>query len=162
MDFLRAAWHKVQPDKPFIYYFQDDALKNLYNNEKRWAAIVRYASMFSILLACLGIFGLTALKLSRREKEIGIRKVLGARLEQILILSMREFLVLIAVANVIAWPVVYLVIRKLLQNFAYRIPIGLHYFLLTGAASLLVAALSILYLSFKSALKNPVESLRYE
>lgn len=159
---LRAAWKKVQPDKPFIHYYQEDALKSLYDNERRWSAIVRYASLFSILLACLGIFGLTALKLSRREKEIGIRKVLGARLEQILILSLREFLFLIAVANVVAWPVVYMVVRKILQNFAYRIPIGLYSFILAGAASFLAAILTVLYLSLKAALKNPIESLRYE
>jgi putative ABC transport system permease protein len=162
MDFLEKAWKKTQPDKPFIYLFQEDALESLYNREKRWSAIVRYASVFSILLACLGIFGLTAMTLSRREKEIGIRKVLGAKVEQIVYLATKEFVLLISIANVIAWPVVFIVMRKILQNYPYRIPIGIHYFLLTGAASLLVAVLTILYLSVKSALRNPVDSLRYE
>jgi len=80
MDFLEKAWKKIQPDKPFVNYFQDEALKSLYDGEKRWSAIVQYASLFSILLACLGIFGLTAMTLSRREKEMGIRKVLGLSL----------------------------------------------------------------------------------
>jgi putative ABC transport system permease protein len=162
VDFLEKAWKKIQPDKPFIYLFQDDALKNLYNREKRWSAIVRHASVFSILLACLGIFGLTAMTLSRREKEIGIRKVLGAKVEQIIYLATKEFVLLISIANVIAWPIVFIVMKKILQNYPYRIPIGIHYFILTGAASLLVAMLTILYLSVKSALRNPADSLRYE
>jgi len=162
MDFLEKAWKKIQPDKPFVTYFQDDALKSLYNGEKRWSAIVQYASLFSILLACLGIFGLTAMTLSRREKEMGIRRVLGAKAEQIVYLATKEFIVLITLANVIAWPVVFIVMKKVLQNYPYRIPIGIHYFLLTGAASLLVAVLTILNLSLKSALRNPADSLRYE
>ncbi len=162
MDFLEKAWKKIQPDKPFITYFQDDALKSLYDGEKRWSAIVQYASLFSILLACLGIFGLTAMTLSRREKEIGIRKVLGAKVEQIVYLATKEFIILITLANVIAWPVVFIVMKKVLQNYPYRIPIGIHYFLLAGAASILIALLAILYLSLKTALKNPADSLRYE
>lgn len=162
MDLLEKAWKNIQPDKPFITYTQDDALKSLYNREKRWSAIVQYASVFSILLACLGIFGLTAMTLSRREKEMGIRKVLGATVEQIVYLTTKEFILLITLANVIAWPVVFIVMKKVLQNYPYRIPIGIYYFLLTGAASLLVAVLTILYLSLKAALRNPSNSLRYE
>jgi len=162
LDFLKTAWRKIQPDKPFVHYFQDSALINLYAGDRRWSAIIRYASGFSILLACLGVFGLTTLSLARREKEIGIRKVLGARLEQILYLSMREFLVLISISNLIAWPVAYIVMRGVLQSYAYRIPIGLHYFILAGAASILLTVSTILYLSVKAAFKNPVESLRYE
>jgi putative ABC transport system permease protein len=162
MDFLEKAWKKTQPDKPFIYYFQDDALRSLYDGEKRWSAIVQYGSFFSILLACLGIFGLTAMTLSRREKEIGIRKVLGAKVEQIVYLATKEFILLITLANVIAWPVVYIVMKKVLQDYPYRIPIGIHYFILAGAASILTAVLTILYLSLKAALRNPAESLRYE
>jgi putative ABC transport system permease protein len=162
VDFLAASWKKVQPDKPFIHVFQDDVLKRLYNSDRRWSAIIRYASVFSLLLACLGIFGLTSLSLARREKEIGIRKVLGARLEQILYLSVKEFAALIAAANLIAWPAAYLLMRSVLRGYAYRTPMGAHHFLLTGAASLLLAMLTILYLSLRTALKHPRESLRYE
>lgn len=162
MDFLGKAWKKIQPDKPFAYYFQDDALASQYNNEKRWSAIVRYASMFSLVLACLGIFGLTALTLSRRKKEIGIRKVLGANIEQIVYLGVREFIALITLANVIAWPAVYVIMRKVLQRYPYRVGIGVEYFVLAGAASIGLAVLTILYLSLKAARANPVESIKYE
>ena len=162
MGFLEKAWKRTQPSKPFMSYFQEDALENLYNQDKRWSAIVRYASVVSILLACLGILGLTSVTLSRRVKEIGIRKVLGASVGQIVYLAIREFIILIAIANVMAWPVVYVVMRRVLQNYPYRIDIGPQYFLLAGVISVLLAVLTILYLSLKAALQNPVESLRYE
>jgi putative ABC transport system permease protein len=162
MKFMENAWEKIQPDKPFITYFQDDALRSLYDQEKRWSAIIRYASLLSILLACLGIFGLTSITLSRRIKEIGIRKVLGASAGQIIYLATREFVFLISIANVIAWPVVFVVMKRVLQNYPYRIDIAIHYFVLAWIASLLIAVLTIIYVSAKAALQNPVESLRYE
>ena len=162
MAFLEKAWKNTQPNKPFIYYFQDDAIRSLYEREKRWSTIIQYASAVSILLACLGIFGLTSLTLSRRVKEIGIRKVLGASAGQIVYLATREFVFLISLANAIAWPVVYFVMNNVLQNYPYRIDIALHYFVLAWIASILIAVLTIFYLSIKAALQNPVESLRYE
>jgi putative ABC transport system permease protein len=162
VDQLEKAWAKICPNKPFRYYFQDDALQGLYQRENRWSAIVRFASGFSIFLACLGIFGLTAMTLSRRVKEIGIRKVLGASTEQIVFLGIREFLYLIVFANIVAWPIVYLILRRVLQNYPYRVDIGLHYFLLSGAASICLAGLTVLYLSIKAAHQAPVDSLRYE
>ncbi len=162
LDLLERAWKTIQPNKPFTYYFQEDALKSLYDREKRWSSIVQSASLVSILLACLGIFGLTALSLSRREKEIGIRKVLGAGVGQIIYLGIREFILLVSIANVIAWPIVVLVMKKMLQNYPYRVAIAPQYFLLTGAASILIAVMTILYLSVRAALRNPVDSLRYE
>jgi putative ABC transport system permease protein len=162
MAFLENAWKRAQPDKPFITYFQDDALKSLYSQEKRWSAIIRYASAVSILLACMGIFGLTSITLSRRIKEIGIRKVLGATAGQIMYLATREFIFLISIANVIAWPVVFIIMKRVLQNYPYRIGIAAHYFILAWIVSVLIAVLTIFYLSLKTARQNPVESLRYE
>ncbi len=160
--FLEQAWKKIQPDKPFDYYFQDDALKSLYDREKRWSRIIQYASVISILLACLGVFGLTSITLSRRVKEIGIRKVLGATAGQIIYLAAREFVWLISAANVIAWPVVYIIMKKVLQNYPYRAEIALHYFILAWIASIMIAVLTIFYLSVKAALRHPAESLRHE
>ncbi len=162
MGFLESSWRKISPDKPFTHYFQDTALRSLYDRERRWSAIVRYASVLSILLACLGVFGLTAMTLGRREKEIGIRKVLGASTEQIVFMAMKEFVVLITVANIIAWPIVFFVMRNVLQNYPYRIGIGAGYYLLAGAVSIAIAVLTILFISVKAALANPAESLKYE
>ena len=100
--------------------------------------------------------------LSRQVKEIGIRKVLGASVEQIVYLGVKEFVYLVCLANLIAWPIVYFIMQKVLQNYSYRIDIGLNNFLLAGTASVFLAGLTILYLSIRAALQNPVESLRYE
>jgi putative ABC transport system permease protein len=162
MEFLEKAWKTSQPSKPFMAYFQNDALKGLYNQEKRWSRIVQNASIISVLLACLGIFGLTSITLSRRIKEIGIRKVLGATTSQIVYIAIREFVWLISIANVIAWPVVYFIMKKVLQNYPYRIDIAMHYFAVAWIVSILIAVLTIFYLSMKAALQNPVESIRYE
>jgi putative ABC transport system permease protein len=162
MGHLETSWKKTSPDKPFIHYFQDDALESLYGSERRWSLIIRYAFVFSLLLACLGIFGLTAMSLRRREKEIGIRKVLGAGMGQIVAMTLREYVVLTTAANLIAWPFVYFVLRRVLQRYPYRISIAPHYFLLAGAFSILVAVLTILLLSFRAAAANPVDSLRCE
>lgn len=162
MGLLEQAWKKAQPGKPFIYYFQDEALKSLYEREKRWSRIILYASVVSIILACLGIFGLTAITLSRRIKEIGIRKVLGASTGQILYLASREFVLLISIANVIAWPIVFFIMKRILQNYPYRVDIAMHYFVLAFIASIMIAVLTIMYHSLKAALQNPVKSLRHE
>ncbi len=159
---LRKAWGRIRPDKPFVSYFQDEALKGLYDQEKRWSTIVRHASGLSLLLACLGIFGLTSVTLSRRFKEIGIRKVLGASAKQIVVLATREFILLISLANIIAWPVVFFSMKRVLEKYPYRIGIGFPYFILAWLASILIAVLTILYLSAKAALRNPVDSIRYE
>lgn len=162
MAFLEKAWKNIQPDKPFIYYFQDDAIKGLYEGEKRWSTIIRYASVVSLLLACLGILGLTSITLSSRVKEIGIRKVLGASVGQIVYLATREFILLISLANALAWPVAFFVMKRVLDNYSYRIGIAIHYFILAWVLSILTAIFTILYLSIKAALQDPIECLRYE
>jgi putative ABC transport system permease protein len=162
LSILESAWKTIRPDKPFISYFQDEALEGLYAREKRWSVIVRNASLLSMLLACLGMFGLTSVILNRRVKEIGVRKVLGASAGQILVMATKEFVLLISLANIIAWPIVLLAMKRVLENYPYRIEIGSHYFVLAWLASILIAVLTILYLSVKAALKNPVDSLRYE
>ena len=159
---LETAWKKVQPDKPFVSYFQDDALRGLYYRERRWSAIVLYASALSLLLACLGVFGLTSVTLSRRVKEIGVRKVLGASAGQIFVLATREFIWLISLANIIAWPVVYWTMKRALSGYAFRVEIAPTYFILAWLGSVVIAVLTIFYLSARAAVKNPIDSLRYE
>jgi putative ABC transport system permease protein len=162
LGFLEAAWEKTSPDKPFLHYLQADALESLYRGERRWSLIIRYSFALSLLLACLGIFGLTAMTLSRRDKEIGIRKVLGAGAGQIVAMTLKEYVVLTLIANLIAWPLVYLVLRRVLQGYPYRIGIAPHYFLLAGAFSILIAVFTILFLSIRAARANPADSLRCE
>ena len=160
MTFLANAWKEIQPGKPFIYNFQDEALENLYTNEKRWSTIVRYSSILAVLVACMGIFGLTALTINRRVKEIGIRKVFGAKVSQVINLVIKDFVILVAIANFIAWPIVYYVMRKVLQDYPYRVEIGIHYFLAAGFVSLIIAVLTIMSLTVKAARSNPVDAIK--
>ena len=160
--FLENTWNEIQPDKPFTYFFQDDLLERLYNTEKRWSAIIRYSSIFSIVIACMGIFGLTAITTQKRIKEIGIRKVLGAKVTQIISIILKEFVFLVIIANLIAFPIVYLIIKQIIQNYPYRIEIGIDYFLLGGISSLLISTSTIIYLAVKTAITNPINALKYE
>jgi putative ABC transport system permease protein len=162
MTFFKNTWKQIQPEKPFIYYFHDEILENLYISEKRWSAIVQYSSILAVLVACMGIFGLTAITISRRVKEIGIRKVLGAKVSQIVNLVIKEYVILVVIANLIAWPTGYHIMRKVLQDYPYRIGIGIHYFLIAGVTSLFIAVLTIIYLAIRAALANPVDAIRNE
>jgi putative ABC transport system permease protein len=160
--FLKKTWAEIQPDKPFNYYFHKEQLESLYNEEKRWSAIITYVSLFTVIIACMGLFGLSLIAVNRRLKEIGIRKILGARISDISSLIMKEFIILVLIANTVAWPLAYIIIKKYLNNFPYRIDIGIHYFLFAGAVSLLISVLTLSYNTIRSALRDPVESLRYE
>jgi putative ABC transport system permease protein len=112
--------------------------------------------------ACLDIFGLTINMINRRTKEIGIRKVLGAGIYRVMYLIMKEYMILVALANVVAWPLVWIIMQKILQNFPYRISIGIKYFFLSGVISIAVAMGTVLFLVIKAAAVNPVECLRHE
>lgn len=159
---MQEAWARIQPDKPFQYSFLDAEMDQMYKAEERWSVILSQASFLAILIACLGLFGLTALTASRRTKEIGVRKVLGASVPGIVGLLSRDFLKLLLVANVLAWPVVYWVMEEWLQNFAFRVDIGVGVFVMAGLLALGIALLTISYQSIKAALADPVKALRYE
>ncbi len=160
--FLEKTWEELRPGEDFIYSFLSDDQASLYQNERRWSEIVQYTSLLAIIIACMGIFGLTAIAVNNRVKEIGIRKVLGAKITQIINLIIKDFIILVAAANIIAWPVVFYIMHKFLENYPYRIDIGIHYFLFSGLVSSLIAVLAILWLAVKAAIANPVDSLRYE
>lgn len=160
--FLKKSWTEIQPDKPFNYYFHEESLESLYIGEKRWSAIIKYVSIFTVVIACMGLFGLSLIAVNQRVKEIGIRKVLGAGISDISTLLMKEFIFLLLIANAVAWPLAYITLRKYLNNFPYRIDIGIHYFLWAGILSLLISVLTLSYNTIRSALRDPIESLRYE
>ncbi len=162
LNHLESSWKEIQPEKPFVYKFLSDVLEDHYKTEKRWKGIIQISSMLAIGIACMGIFGLTSITINQRVKEIGIRKVLGAKVLQIINLVVKDFVVLVGIANVIAWPIAYYTMHKWLQNFSYRINIEIWIFILSGAFSLLIALLTVSYQSIKAATANPVDSLRYE
>ncbi len=160
--FLKEKWQEMLPDKPFRLSFLDEEVDRQYREEERWFSIVRYATLFAVFIACLGAFGLTALAVSRRTKEVGIRKALGASVSSIVSLFVREFVLLVAVATVIAWPVAYYAMDRWLQDFAYRIELGISTFALSGVLMLAVVLATVSLQTVKAARANPVDALRYE
>ncbi len=159
---LRNTWREIAPSTPFDYYFLDEDFDQQYRAEERWAQIVVYATLFAITIACIGLFGLSAMAVTRRTKEIGIRKVLGASAFSVVRLLTNELVLLVALANLLAWPVAYLAMRQWLQDFAYRIDLSWWPFILSGILALFIALLTVSFQAVKAALANPVDSLRYE
>ena len=162
LDALRTAWTRLAPDTPFEYGFLDDDLNTLYENDTRWSRILGYASLFALLIACLGLFGLVALTVAARTKEIGIRKVMGATAPGLAVLLSRDFARLVAVALVLAAPVAYFVMEKWLDTFAFRIEMSWWIFLMAGLAALGIALATVSAQTIRAALADPVDSLRYE
>jgi putative ABC transport system permease protein len=162
ISFIENVWKKYAGDEEFSCNFLDDNLQKLYAADQRTSEIAGAFSILAIFIACLGLLGLAAFVTERRTKEIGIRKVLGASVAEIVALLSKEFVKWVLVANVIAWPLAYYVMNNWLQNFAYRTNIGLWIFIASGAFALIVALLTVSSAAIKAATANPVESLRYE
>jgi putative ABC transport system permease protein len=160
--FLRSAWKSVAGDQDFEFRFLDDALAVAYQQEQRLGKIVRYASLLSIFIACMGLFGLATLVVVRRTKEIGIRKVLGANVSGIMTLLAKDFIVLVIVASLIAFPIAWWALNRWLDDFAYRINIEWWVFAVAALLTLLIALITVSYQSIKAAIANPVKSLRTE
>lgn len=159
---LEAAWKKVAPDLPFQYSFVDEKFDRFYEAEQRWSSIVGWAGGISVFLACLGLFGLAALAAVNRTKEIGIRKVMGASVQNIAGLLSKDFVKLVLIALVIASPIAWYFMNNWLQDFAYRIQIGWWIFLLTGIIAVGIAILTISIQTIKAGMMNPVKALRSE
>jgi putative ABC transport system permease protein len=159
---LKDAWEKVAPDKDFDYKFLDEAIAVQYTAEQRTSTIVKIASGLSVFIACMGLFGLATLTVSRRKKEIGIRKVMGASVSNITQLLCRDFAKLVIIAAVMAFPLAWWFMHDWLKDFAYRVDIGWWVFAAAGIIALLIAILTVSFQAIKAAIANPVKSLRTE
>ena len=162
VDFLRDIWKKVLPGKPFRHSFLDEDIERYYRNEKTWSSIARYSAIIAIVITCMGIFGMTLTSISRRVKEIGIRKVFGASTGNIINIVLREVIITVILSNLIILPLSYYVMNKWLSEFAYRTDLSIWIFITGGFLTFLIAVLTVLYLAVKAAASNPVNSLRYE
>jgi ABC-type antimicrobial peptide transport system permease subunit len=160
--FIEEQWQIFNPERPFNYSFLDEALDDLYRGEERIGAIVECFTFLAILISCLGLFGLAAFTAEQRTKEIGIRKVLGATVAGIVRLLSKDFLILVIIGNVIAWPVAWLVMDGWLKNYPYRVDVGVETFVMAGVLALVIALLTVSLQATKAALTDPVKSLRYE
>jgi putative ABC transport system permease protein len=159
---VEKTWKKHFPSALLDYDFSDKLLEEQYQAEQRFARIFLYFSVLSLLIACLGLYGLIAYTTSQRVKEIGIRKVLGATVNGIAIMLSRDFLKLVLLAFLVAIPIAWIVMNKWLEDFAYRISLSWWMFAAAGIIVLLVALLTVSFRAIKAAITNPVKSLRTE
>lgn len=162
LDFIEKKVHELAPGMPFEYSFLDEAFDTLYRSEQRQGTLFGIFALLAVFIGCLGLVGLASFTAESRTKEIGVRKVVGASVSDIILLLSKEFIRLVLVANVIAWPVAYLLMDRWLKDFAYRISLGIGIFLVSGALALAIAWLTVSFQAVKAALINPVDALRYE
>lgn len=159
---MKKQWQEFNPDEPFTYAFMDDLYNKTYAAEQKTGTILNIFAVLIIFVACLGLFGLATYTAEQRTKEIGIRKVLGASVTQVTQMLSKEFIKLVLIASLIAFPVAWWAMHKWLESFAYRIDISWWVFVLAGFAALFIALLTVSFQAIKAALMNPVKSLRTE
>ncbi len=159
---LAAICNNFYSDVVFEFHFLDTKLESLYQKDKITFQLMGYFTILAIFIACMGLFGLGLIMMKSRTKEIGVRKVLGASIWQIVMLFIKEFTKWVIIANIIAWPVAFFAMNKWLQNFAYRVDMTIWPFLLSGLSAFLIALLTVGYQGVKAATANPIESLHYE
>ncbi|MFC1564220.1 ABC transporter permease [candidate division KSB1 bacterium] len=162
INYLKDMMNRVLPDQAFEYFFIDDYLDNLYRNETIMGQIFIIFSLFTVLIACLGLFGLVSFTAEERTHEIGVRKILGATVPNIVSLLLKDFARLILIANIVSWPIGYFLMNTWLQDFAYRIDINLELFFFAGIVTYIIALITVSFQTIKAAIANPAESLRYE
>lgn len=159
---LQQTWAKFMPNRPFEYFFMDDNLERLYKAEENLGQVAGTFSMFAIFVAAIGLLGIASFTAEERTKEIGLRKVLGASVFDIFINLSKDFLALVAIATLLAWPIAYLLVNSWLAGFAFRTNLGVQPFLLAGVMAMSIAWATVSYQAIKTALANPIKSLRYE
>ncbi len=162
MAHVEEVWQRIVPSRPFEYFFLDESLDRLYKAEADMGRIAGAFALFALLVACLGLFGLASYMAEQRTREIGVRKVMGASVNSIVVLMTREFLQLVLIAFVLAVPLAYVAADRWLDGFAYSIDIAWWVFLLAGAAALGIALLTVSFQSIRAAMVDPVKALRYE
>jgi putative ABC transport system permease protein len=159
---IQLAWEKIDPDEPFEYFFLDDVFNEMYQAEKKMSSLLLYIAILAIIIACMGLFGLALYSTEQRTKEIGVRKVLGSTVTRVVFHLTGNFTRWVLLANILAWPVAYLIVRKYMQIYAYRINLPVWVFFLTALLAYLIALFTISFQSIKAGTRNPVEALRYE
>ncbi len=162
LDQVEKVWREFLPDRIFEFTFMSERYKNLYESETKQSQLFTGFALLAIFIACLGLFGLATFNTLQRIKEIGIRKVLGASITSVLTLLSREIIMLVIVANLIAWPVAWYFMDKWLDGFAYRIEINVWLFMLAAFSAVILALLTVSSQTIKAAMTNPANTLRYE
>lgn len=159
---VKTAWNKLVPGQPFDYAFMDEEFNSLYRTERQTGSLFVSFAVLAILIASLGLFGLVTFAAEQRTKEIGIRKVLGASVPYITRMLSKDFMKLVLIASVIAFPLAWWMMNQWLQDFAYRTTMNWWIFVLAGALAAFIALATVSYQAVRAALQNPVKSLRSE
>jgi putative ABC transport system permease protein len=162
VDFTKNLWNKMVPDSPFEYFFYDNYYDQLYKKESLFGKVIFIFSAIAILIACMGLFGLAAFFSEKRTKEIGIRKVNGATIAEVMIMLNTIFIKWVLIAFLIATPVAWYAMHKWLQSFAYKTELNWWIFCLAGLITLVIALITVSWQSWRAATRNPVDALRYE
>jgi putative ABC transport system permease protein len=159
---IQKTWKAHIADFPVEYHFVDDMIDDLYQSEERLSGLVNAFTLLAIVISCLGLFGMASYMAQQRTKEIGIRKVLGASVSQIIFLLTREFAKWVLIANIIAWPFAFYAMQSWLNDYPYRIKIEFEVFILSGLIALAIALMTVTYQAVKAAAASPADSLKYE
>ena len=162
VDQAKKVWSEAFPQSPLQYFFLDEYFNRQYKSDKLFSTILWWFTILAIIVASLGLFGLSLYTVAKRAKEIGLRKVLGATVFQITTLITKEYIKLILYAGLAAIPIAYFLLRNWLHDYAFHIEIGIWFFLLPLLLIIVIALLTVLYQSVKAAIANPVKSLRTE
>jgi putative ABC transport system permease protein len=159
---IKDKWNSMAPGLPFSYTFMDNDFNNMYNAEQQTGKLFTTFAVFAIFIACLGLFGLISYAAEQRTKEIGIRKVLGARVGPIVAMLSKEFVRLVLIATLIGFPFAWWAMNKWLESFAYRINISWWVFVIAGLTTMTIAIVTVSLQAIKAAIANPIKSLRSE
>jgi len=159
---IETVFNEIYNDEMWNYQFADEVVQGQYNNESKMSQLIAFFTLIAIVIGIMGLYGLISFTTNQRVKEIGIRKVLGANMSSLVYTISREFIIMLIIANIIAWPITYIQVSNWLQNFEYHIEINLYVFFIGTLLSLLIAFLAVGVKIIKSSMKNPVDALRYE
>ncbi len=159
---IQTKWEETYPNNPYYSFFLDEFFDNQHRAEEKLGNIFRTFAVMAVFIGCIGLFGLASFVAEQRTKEIGIRKVVGAGVGSLVVLLCRNFLWLVVIANLMSWPVAFIIMRQWLRNFPYAVGLGGGIFLLTALLALTIALGTVGYQAFKAAMADPVESLRHE
>ena len=159
---VEEVWSKFLPDREFDYYFLDEDFDRMYEAEERTSKLSTYFAGLAIIISCLGLFGLVSYATEQRTKEVGVRKVLGASVQNLFLLLTGDFLRLVLISFIISIPIGWYTMDKWLAGFAYHIDLSVWIFVFSGAATLGIALLTVSYQSIRASISNPVRALRYE
>ncbi|MGD8538526.1 MAG: hypothetical protein PVI66_07395, partial [Candidatus Aminicenantes bacterium] len=159
---IEAAWKRHAPGFPFEYHFLDERFDLYYGPEILAGKIFRSFVLIAIFISCLGLLGLSSYVAEQKTKEIGIRKALGASVPRVVLLLTKQFFLWILLANVIAWPIAYIAMRRWLENYAFRTSLGIGLFMLSAVVALVITMITVSFQAVRAARANPVDSLRYE